>query len=117
MNTTSGRILAPGCLLALCWVLAAAAPAGAASEIQGVESLRESGTNTQPYTRVSPSGNAVHYYVPNGNYNPYTSQPEKRVGPPAGFGPNTQGNWYGNMGGTNYPSQKGLNIYEKERRQ
>ena len=124
MNIASRKKFVLACILAFCPVLAAAGRAQAAGavsegvgEIRSIETLRESGTNTQPYTRVSPSGQVVHYYVPGGNFNPYTSQPEGRVGPPVGFGPTTQGNWHGNMGGTGYPSQKGLDLYEKERRE
>jgi hypothetical protein len=124
MKTTRRLHLVLACIVACGPVLAHAGPARAASAVaegisqsRGVETLRESGTNTQPYTRVAPSGDSVHYYVPNGNNNPYTSQPEGRVGPPVGFGPNTQGNWYGNMGGTGFPSQKGLDLYEKQQRQ
>jgi hypothetical protein len=124
MKTTRRMNFALICILVFCLVLAFAGSAPAASAVsegisenRGIEPLRGSGTNSQPYLRTSPTGDSVHYYVPTGNYNPYTSQTESRVGPPVGLSPSTQGNWYGNMGGTGYPSQKGLDIYEKERRQ
>ncbi|MBF0482817.1 MAG: hypothetical protein HQK81_15285 [Desulfovibrionaceae bacterium] len=117
MRTANKTALALGCLLALLPAWALAGPAASYSESRGVETLRESGTNTQPYVRVSPTGEVVHYYVPGGNYNPYTSQTERRTAPPVGYSQDTQGNWHGGMGGTGYPNQKGLNLYEKERRE
>jgi hypothetical protein len=119
MEARNRSVVVSGSIAALLLVLALAPGASAYSESRGIETLRESGTNTQPYTRTAPSGNSVHYYVPNAYYNPYTSQRDNRVGPPVGFGPNTQGNWYGNTGAPGsmgYPNQRNLDLYNKERR-